>query len=127
MPAIDLLLLLPWNLTFFKNEDSCGGRPTKHWKYKIPRVINIPLKILTEIIWSPIWQVIARKIILLRKNKRFLHLCVLDFPPFISTVKSREEVARQDSNNISSKPKHWCRIQRKARLYLCLLRHWLIV
>ena len=30
---------------------------------------NIPLKILTEIIWSTIWQVIARKIILLRKNK----------------------------------------------------------
>ena len=38
-------------------------------RYTVPSVINIPLKILKEVIWSTIWQVISIKIILLRKNK----------------------------------------------------------
>ena len=67
MPVIDVLflLLLPWNLTSFKNEDSCGGRSTKHWKCKV----HCTKRYMVEVIWSTIWQAIALKIILLRKNK----------------------------------------------------------
>ena len=64
VPTI-FLLLLPDNPTSFKNEDSCGGRSTKHWKYKV----HCTKRYMVEVIWSTIWQAIALKIILLRKNK----------------------------------------------------------
>ena len=47
-------------------------------------------------LWVPFLHSLISEIILIdNRNKRISHLCVLDFPPFISTVKSREEVARR--------------------------------
>ena len=47
-------------------------------------------------LWVPFLHSLISEIILIdNRNKRVSHLCVLDFPPFISTVKSREEVARR--------------------------------